>query len=75
VNEISYAKHALIVAALIINLWFGGDLVQEFVGGFARTVFEITLILGWMTLILGMRAPLPWRRREEDEAEQDRRDT
>ena len=71
VSDIGILKHAAILAALVINLWFGGDLVEAWAGHTARTFFELALILGWMTLVLGMRAPLPrppWRRRKDDEA-------
>ncbi|MDA0815795.1 MAG: hypothetical protein O2924_04410 [Chloroflexi bacterium] len=73
-NDIGLAKHIVIFVALLINLWVAGDLIQAWVGPFWRTVFELTLILGWMTIILGMRAPLPWRRAKDDEAgKQERR--
>jgi hypothetical protein len=65
VNEISLTRHAIIFVALVINLWVGGDYVAAWFGHTWRTVFELTLILGWMTLILGMRAPLPWRRKPD----------
>lgn len=61
-SQISWGKHALIFFALFVNLWVGGDFVELWLGRGARGVFEATLILGYMTLILGMRMPLPWRR-------------
>ena len=67
-SEVGLLKHLAIFIALIVNLWFGGDLVQAWAGHTARTVMECTLILGWMTLVLGMRAPLPWRRRKDEDA-------
>ncbi len=62
-SQISWGKHALILFALFVNLWVGGDLVELWLGRGARGVFEIVLILGYLTLIIGMRAPLPWMRR------------
>lgn len=60
-SQISWGKHALVLAALFVNLWVGGDIVELWLGRGARGVFEGTLILGYLTLIIGMRAPLPWR--------------
>ena len=59
-SQISWGKHALILAALFVNLWVGGDLVEIWLGRGARGVFEGTLILGYLMLIIGMRAPMPW---------------
>ncbi len=70
-GDIGWGKHALILLAVVINLWVGGDYVEMWLGRWARLAFELCLILGWMTLILGMRAPLPWRRAREDDAGHD----
>lgn len=80
-DEIGWGKHTVILVAMVINLWVGGDLVEVWLGHFARSIFELTLILGWLTLIVGMRAPVPWRygRREEEQGdrgdERERRDS
>ena len=66
-NDISLTKHAVILVALVVNLWVGGDYIEAWLGHAARAAFELALILGWMTLIIGMRAPLPWRRRRSDD--------
>lgn len=71
VSEIGFLKHALILVALVVNLWVGGDYIEAWAGHTARTLAELTLIGGWMVLVLGMRAPLPplpWRRRKDDDA-------
>ena len=64
-GEIGWGKHAIILAAVVINLWIGGDYIEAWLGHGARVAFELLLILGWMTLVVGMRAPLPWRRPRE----------
>ncbi|MDA1010947.1 MAG: hypothetical protein O2888_05680 [Chloroflexi bacterium] len=69
-QEISLTRHVVIFLALVVNLWVGGDLIQAWAGPFWRTAFELGLILGWMTIILGMRAPLPWRRAKSSEADE-----
>lgn len=67
-NDISLTKHAVILVALVVNLWVGGDYIEAWFGHGWRAAFELALIFGWMTLIVGMRAPLPWRRPREDGA-------
>jgi len=67
VNGIGWGKHFVIIMAVLINLWIGGDLIEVWLGHGARAVFELLLILGWLTLIVGMRVPLPWRRPRDDE--------
>jgi hypothetical protein len=69
VNDIGITRHIVVFVALVINLWVGGDLIEAWAGTTWRTAFELTLILGWMTIIVGMRAPLPWRRSRSDDAE------
>lgn len=54
--------HLLVFAAVVVNLWLGGDLVEAWAGHVARAVFEVLLILGYVVLVLGWSAPLPWRR-------------
>lgn len=59
-------KHAVILAALVVNLWVGGDFVEMWLGHAVRSGFELVLILGYMVLILGITAPLPWRRKKDE---------
>jgi hypothetical protein len=71
-SQVGWGKHAIILVALVLNLWVGGDLIELWLGRGARGAFEITLILGYLTLIVGMRAPLPWRRARRAEADEAR---
>jgi type VI protein secretion system component VasK len=66
VNDIGFGKHMVIFVALVINLWVGGDLLEAWQGHAVRTVFELAMILGYMVLILGITAPLPWRRKKDE---------
>jgi hypothetical protein len=66
VNGLAWHWHAAIFVALVVNLWFGGDLIEAWLGHGARSVAELTLIVAWLTLVIGMRVPLPWRRRPEE---------
>lgn len=66
-NDIGITKHLVIFTALIINLWIGGDLIEVWQGHAVRTIFELVMILGYMVLILGITAPLPWRRKKDEE--------
>ncbi len=65
-SDIGFGKHMVIFVALVINLWVGGDLIEGWQGHAARTVFELVMILGYMVLILGITAPLPWRRKKDE---------
>lgn len=65
-NDIGITKHLVIFTALIINLWIGGDLIEAWLGHGVRTGFELVMILGYMVLILGITAPLPWRRKKDE---------
>lgn len=65
-NDIGFGKHMLIFVAVVINLWVGGDYIGLWFGRLARTAFEMVLILGYMVLILGITAPLPWRRKKDE---------
>ncbi len=73
-GEIGWGKHAVILVAMVINLWVGGDYIESWFGHGARSAFELLLILGWLTLIVGMRAPLPWRRPRSEDASKDERE-
>jgi hypothetical protein len=63
--RLGLAMHLLVFAAVIVNLWLGGDLVEAWAGHIARAAFEVLLILGYVVLVLGWSAPLPWRRPKE----------
>ncbi len=42
-------------AALVVNLWIGGDYVEAWFGHIARAAFEIALIVAYVLLVIGMR--------------------
>lgn len=50
--------HVLVLAALVVNLWVGGDLIEVWAGHAARSGFEVILILGYLVLVLQMGLPL-----------------
>ena len=54
-ERIGPATHLLVLAALIVNLWLGGDLVEGLAGHLARAAFEVALIAGYVILVLGFR--------------------
>jgi hypothetical protein len=70
--RLTAGTHALIFVALVINLWAGGDLVQLWLGGAARQLFELAVILGYLWFVLGITTPLPWRRPAEHRGKDDR---
>ena len=73
-NDLGWGMQLAIFVALVVNLWFGGDIIEEHFGHVVRAASEITLIGTWLVLVMGMRAPLPWRRRKpEDEEPPERR--
>jgi hypothetical protein len=45
-------RHLLVLAALVVNLWIGGDLIEAWAGPIARAAFETALILGYVALVL-----------------------
>ena len=53
-----FGRHLLAFAALVVNLWLGGDLVEALAGHVVRSAFELLLILGYAVLVLGVRFPL-----------------
>ncbi|MSQ36629.1 MAG: hypothetical protein EXR63_05790 [Dehalococcoidia bacterium] len=55
-----FGRHLLVLGALIVNLWLGGELVEALAGRAARDGFELLLMLGYALLVLRVR--LPWRR-------------
>ena len=54
-DRLGWGAHAAILAALAINLWVGGDLIEARLGYVARSVFEIAMIGAWLVLVVGMR--------------------
>lgn len=54
-ERIGLATHLLVLAALVVNLWLGGDLVEGWAGRLARAAFEVALIAGYVVLVLGFR--------------------
>lgn len=77
-NGLSLWTHLAAAAALIVNLWIGGDFVEAWLGHAARSGFELLLMLGYVVFVLGIRVPLAfWRRPQEPPNErggEDRRD-
>ena len=73
-NGLDLRMHVLAIVALAVNLWVGGDLVEAWLGAGVRSAFELLLILGYMVVVLGMRASLRrrfWRRSEPSEDERE----
>lgn len=70
--KLGLVGHLLVLVALVVNLWFGGDLIQAWLGWDVRQVFEFALILGYMWLVLGIKTPLPWQRHDGPERGGDR---
>lgn len=72
-NGLSLGTHLAALGALVLNLWLAGDVVEAIAGHYVRGGFEMLLILGYAVFVLGVRVPLAfWRRPEEeprDEAE------
>ncbi len=56
--QLNLTMHVLVLAALVVNLWVGGDLVEAWAGHLARVGFEGVLILGYLVLVLQMGLPL-----------------
>ena len=74
-NGLSLWTHLAAVAALVVNLWIGGDFVEAWVGHAARSAFELLLMLGYVVFVLGIRVPLLfWRRPQEPPGESPRDD-
>ena len=55
VNGIGLGTHLLIFGALVVNLWFAGDLVEAVTTHQVRGLFELTLILGWLWFVIECR--------------------
>jgi hypothetical protein len=65
--------HLVVIAALAVNLWLGGDLVEARAGSAARHLAELFVILGYLWFVLEMRVPLPWARRAGEASGEDER--
>ena len=59
-----WPRHLVIFAALLVNLWVGGDLVEALAGPYVRGVFELILISGYLWFVVGLGTLL---RRRSDE--------
>ena len=64
-TRLGWTAQAAILVALVVNLWFGGDLLEQWLGATAfahvvRALLELTMISAWLILVVGMRAP--WKR-------------
>ncbi len=64
-----WPRHLVIFAALLVNLWLGGDLVEALAGPYARGLFELVLILGYLWFVVGLGSLLR-RRTDEPPPEQ-----
>lgn len=68
-NGIGLGTHLLIFGALVVNLWFGGDLVDAATNQRLRGLFELMAILGYLWFVIGIQVPLPgserWRERRK----------
>ena len=54
-DRLGWGTHMAILAALVVNLWVGGDFIEARLGHVARSVFEIAMIGAWLVLVVGMR--------------------
>ncbi len=59
-TPLGWAAHAAIFLALVVNLWFGGDLIEAWLGntglGHAvRVGFELVLIGAWLLPVARLR--------------------
>ncbi|RLT26722.1 MAG: hypothetical protein DWI48_05495 [Chloroflexi bacterium] len=52
-GQVSLTTHLVVLAAMVVNLWVGGDLIEGWAGHTARSAFEIVLIAGYVVLVLG----------------------
>ncbi|MEZ4554268.1 MAG: hypothetical protein R3B59_10225 [Dehalococcoidia bacterium] len=47
-----FGKHLLVLTALVVNLWLGGNLIEQWAGHAVRSGFEGALILGYLAWVL-----------------------
>lgn len=73
-NGLSLWTHLAAAAALMANLWIGGDFVEAWFGHAARSGFELLLMLGYVVFVLGIRVPLAFWRRPQEPPERERDD-
>jgi len=59
-------KNIVSIAALIIILWIGGNLFEEFSGPIWRAIFEFLLILIYVIIVLKFRIHLPFLRKKKE---------
>ena len=64
-ERVGLGKHLLVLAALVVNLWVGGDLIEAWAGHAVRVGFEALLILGYLVLIVGLTVPIRLWKREK----------
>jgi hypothetical protein len=55
----SIFSHVAVLGLLVLDLLFGGQMIERFGGRFAVIGFEFVLILGYALFVLQL---LPWRR-------------
>lgn len=44
--------HAGVLATMVVALWFGGAMVDELAGGVAARIFEFSIVLGYLLLVV-----------------------
>ena len=64
-------RHLVVFAALVVNLWVGGALIEQLAGLFVRGGFEMLLIFGYLHFMWGFPGKL--RRSPEDDEDAERR--
>tara|TARA_B100000700_G_C14829415_1_gene753780 strand:- start:225 stop:443 length:219 start_codon:yes stop_codon:yes gene_type:complete len=60
-------KNIASLAALIIILWLGGNLLEEFIGRIGRAIFEFFLILIYAIIVLKFRIPIPFLKKKKED--------
>lgn len=66
----SLSRHVVVLVALVVNLWIGGDLIEMWAGHIARSAFELLLILGYLVLVIEFQ--VPFRRDRDGRGDQSR---
>ncbi len=69
-------RHLLVLTALVVNLWLGGNFVEAWAGHALRSAFEATLILGYLAWVLrfgNLRGPHAGTTNDHEEAPNGRR--
>ena len=65
-------KNIAAIAALIVILWIGGNLFEEFIGRIWRAIFEFLLILMYAIVVLKFRIPIPFLYKKKEDKDIDR---